>query len=253
MIPKCKAERPQCSNCITSKRTCGGYLRKHTFILSQDMLSLEPVPLRAMSSNVDSGDLMVARWRADPAKPSQPSQRTKKMQVVSLGGQQQYRTNRLPYHVSSHHAGLQQVLEIFLTSHLPTEELNNRQPTIKQRNWLLQIQETPILTPALESSILAICLAKLGRRYNDEALVQEGLFMYTVALPQLRQALRNPRARCDDKTIAACIALMMFESTQCPDRSIESCMAHHRGAITLLLLRPPEAYTLGWRIVFSSN
>lgn len=206
------------------------------------MLALDPAPSPATSDNAESGALMVARWRIDP---TEASQRAIKLEIASLYRQRQHRTNGLPYQVSSRHAGWQQILDIFLTNHQPSEVLNDRRPTVRQRNWLLLIQDAPTLTPTLESSILAVCIAKLGRKYDDEALVCEGLSMYTRALCQLRQALRDPKARCDDETIAACIALIMFETTQCPAQSIESCIAHYQGAMNLLLLRAPEAYASG--------
>lgn len=206
------------------------------------MLALEPVPSQLISDNAESGALMATRWRIDPAK---PSQRTPKLDIVSLYRQHQHRTNHLSCQISSRHAGRQQILDIFLTNHLPSEVLNDRRPITRQRNWLLQVQDAPTLTPALESSVLAVCMAKLGRKYNDEALVHEGLSMYTKGLHQLRQALRNPRARCDDETIAACMALIMFESSQCPAQSIESCIAHYQGAMNLLLLRAPGSYASG--------
>lgn len=101
----------------------------------------------------------------------------------------------MPCQISSRHAIRQQILDIFLTLHLPSEILNDRRPITKQWNWLLQIQDRPTLTPALESSILALGLGKLGRKYDNEAHVLEGLSMYTRELRQLRQALCNPKAQ----------------------------------------------------------
>ena len=245
MIPKCTEERPQCSNCIKSNRMCGGYLRKHAFILCQETQALKPAPPQSISEDSESGALMVARWTVDPTKPTQPSQRTMKLEVASRSRQCQYRTSHLPSSLSSRHAGIQQILGIYLTDHLPAEALDERCPIVKQRHWLLQIQESLILTSALESSVLAVCLAKLGRKYDDKALVREALSMYTRGLSQLRHALRNPRSRCHDETLATCLALMQFESTECPARSVESCMAHYQGAMNLLLLRSPEAYASG--------
>ncbi|KAH8820642.1 hypothetical protein F5884DRAFT_56999 [Xylogone sp. PMI_703] len=239
---RCTGERPQCSNCIKSKRICGGYMPKHAFILSQEMQALEAPPSRIRSNNAESGAVMIARWRVDPIKPSQPPQRTTKLEVASLGRRHEYHANCLPWQVSSRHTGFQQVLDIFPTGYLGSELLNERRPILKTRNWLLEVKDTPIRTPALESSILSICLAGLGRKVGNEALIREGLSMYTKGLSQLRQTLRNPRARNNDETLAACLALIMFESTECPTQSVESCMAHYRDAMNLMLLRSPEVY-----------
>lgn len=243
MVSKCDGERQPCSNCIKSKRICGGYLQKQAFILYQGMLSQEPTLSRAFSDNQsESGALMAARWRVDPTK---PSQQTTKLEIASIYRQRHHRTSGLPCSVSSHHAGRQQILDIFLTNHLPSEVLNDRGPINKQRHWLLLIQDSPSLTPALESSILAVCVVKLGRKHDDEALIHEGLSKYSNGLRQLQQALRNPKTRCDDETIAACMALILFECTHCPALSIESCIAHYQGAMNLLLLKAPEAYVSG--------
>jgi hypothetical protein len=134
---------------------CGGYLLKHAFILCQETQALKPAPPQSISDDSECGALMVARWTADPTKPSQPSQRTMKLEVASLNRQCQYRTNQLPSYVSSRHAGVQQILGIYLMDHLPSEALDERSPIIKQQHWLLQIQESLILTSALEASVLA--------------------------------------------------------------------------------------------------
>ena len=217
-------------------------MQKHAFILSQGMLALEPSPSEAILENAGPGALMATRWRIDPAK---PSQKTMKQNIISLIHQRQCRSSCLPSQISLHHAGRQQILNIFLADHLPSEVLKDRSPVTRQRYWLLQIQDAPVLSPALESAILAICIAKLGRKYNDRALVCEGLLMYTKGLRQLRQALRNAKSRGEDETLAACLALIMFESAHCPNQSTESILAHYQGAMNLLKLRGPEAYTTG--------
>lgn len=220
-------------------------MRKHAFILSQGMQELDPPSSWITCNNTESGAVMIARWRADPVKPSQPPQQIARSEIASLGRGHEQCASRLPLQVSSRHTGFQQVLEIFLTSYLGSEVLNEIWPIPKTRNWLLEVKDAPTPTPALEYSILSICLAGIGRNARNEALIREGLSMYTKGLSQLRQTLRNPKARSDDETLAACVALIMFESTECPAQSIESCMAHYRGAMNLLLLRPPEAYASG--------
>lgn len=221
-------------------RLCGGYLRKHVFVLSENM-AVEPCLSHGSSGNSEPGSLMVARWRVDPANPSQPAAVLK---IASLRLQHQYGAS-LPHQISPRHAGQQQILDVFLRHHLPSEALNHAGPITSQRHWLLEIQDAPSMAPALEYSILALCMAKLGRKFDDENLEREGLSMYTKGLRALRMAVRNPKTRSDDETLAACLALGVFESAQRPGWRIDGFIAHYRGAVSLLLLRPPEAYMSG--------
>jgi hypothetical protein len=110
------------------------------------------------------------------------------------------------------------------------------------RNWLLQLQDVVIHSPALDSTIAAFFAAQVGRMNNDVNLVHQSRSMYVDGLKHFQQALRNPQARLSDETLAACMALSMYELTECSPGTQSAYMTHQRGALMLLQLRGPDAY-----------
>lgn len=83
------------------------------------------------------------------------------------------------------------------------------------------------------------------RLYSDPALVHEGLLQYTQALLLVQSALRDPVAVYDDATFAACMVLIMYEMTECPQRSLSAYSAHLNGCARLVYLHGPGAHIDG--------
>lgn len=73
----------------------------------------------------------------------------------------------------------QQLHYIYLDYSLPTEMLNtNRPQSIVTRNWLLQLQDLVIQSPALEASVAAFFAAQVGRKNKDSDLIRQSRSMY---------------------------------------------------------------------------
>lgn len=96
---------------------------------------------------------------------------------------------------------------------------------------------------ALETCLLAIWLANLGRESNDSNLVAHSLTCYNRGLHQLQLALRDPEVMLQDDTLAAASALALYEAAECPNESTAGFLSHQRGLSTLVKLRGPAAYT----------
>lgn len=143
--------------------------------------------------------------------------------------------------VSLNPAKRQQLFEEYLHHHLSTNLLGPMQ----RRIWLLRLPNLPYLTTALEVSIMAISLAKLGEVHQDKALIHESLKLYHRGLIQLQKALWDPDLMFHDQTLAACVALCMYELSQCPDGSISGYISHTLGCERLIQLRGPEAHADG--------
>lgn len=79
----------------------------------------------------------------------------------------------------------------------------------------------PTVTTALECAILAVSTAKLGRLDDNEVLIRESLKFYVQGLWELQKALWNPKLMYKDETLAACMALIMYEVVECPDKSLD--------------------------------
>jgi hypothetical protein len=90
--------------------------------------------------------------------------------------------------------------------------------------------------------MLAVCTAKLGRASNDPLLVHESLKFYTQGLWELQRALWSPKLMYKDQTLAACMALILYEVYECPDRSPDGWTNHMKGCAKLFELRGPKAY-----------
>jgi hypothetical protein len=100
----------------------------------------------------------------------------------------------------------------------------------------------PDYTKALEASVLAIATAKLGRVSENEVLIRESLKFYVNGLWELQKALWDPKLMYKDDTLAACMALIMYEISECPDKTIMALVAHMKGCAKLVELRGPDAY-----------
>ena len=87
---------------------------------------------------------------------------------------------------------------------------------MQQRLRLIQVPTLLHLTRALEASMVASSLAKLGELHYDWTLMYERLKVYRRALHQLQLALWDPELVPDDQNLTACIALdeLMSNSIQ---------------------------------------
>ena len=140
----------------------------------------------------------------------------------------------------------QQFHYLFLTLHLPAEMLDKSRPqSAISMDWLLQLQDVVIQSPALETSIAAFFAAQVGRNYNDVDLVRQSRSLYVNGLERLQRALSSPQTRLSDETLAACVALSLYELTECPVGTprASAYATHQRGAMMLLQLRGPDAST----------
>ena len=66
-----------------------------------------------------------------------------------------------------------------------------------------------------DTSIMAMCAVFVGRQSKDERLLREGARVYTIALAQLNATLSNPAIRARDETLAATMALSLYEVGHC--------------------------------------
>lgn len=117
--------------------------------------------------------------------------------------------------------------------------------SLEHRLWLVQIPALPQLTKALDAAMMALCVAKLGEVHNDETLIYESLKLYRRGLNQLQLALWDPNLMLHDQTLTACIALGMYEMSQCPNKSKHGYVSHNLGCQRLVQLRGPEAHIEG--------
>jgi hypothetical protein len=100
----------------------------------------------------------------------------------------------------------------------------------------------PQRTSALETALFALSIARLGHLAQNQGLIHESLKFYTGGLVELQRALWNPNLMYRDETVAASMALVLYEVMECPDRSIAGWQNHMHGCVKLFQLKGPKAY-----------
>ncbi|KAJ5190956.1 uncharacterized protein N7498_009941 [Penicillium cinerascens] len=116
----------------------------------------------------------------------------------------------------------------------------------ESRSWLSALLQLPFQTKASKASGLALCTAMLGRTRANPGLVRESLDLYTRGLRELQLALLSPSMVRHDETLAACLALAMYEIMECPGRQISGYYHHCRGLMSLIKLRGVDAHKSGF-------
>ena len=148
--------------------------------------------------------------------------------------------------VSVRHAFRQQLISHYIYSHVPENWSVVQQPLQKARaSWLMLITELPEVPEALEASIIAMTSARIGRLNDDPTLVKASLKSYVQGLWELQKALWDPDLMYRDETLAACMALWIYEVMECPDETATGWISHFDGCQRLIKLRGAEAHATG--------
>ena len=134
-----------------------------------------------------------------------------------------------------------QLYSSFLACHLPESQYN----TVEHQPWFALLPYLPAKTAALEASMMAICTAKLGRKYGDRSLIRESHELYHEGLIELQKALWHPALMLHDGTLGASMALAMYEVIENPTETRFGYLSHADGLAKLVHLRGPMAHRDG--------
>lgn len=149
----------------------------------------------------------------------------------------------LAQEVAVHHMFRQHLLSEFIHHYLPDSRLVLHHPLRKDNSsWFVLVAELPDLTTALEASVLALSTAKMGRLKDDPGLLRASLRLYGEGLSELQKALWDPNLMYRDETLAACMALWMYEVMECPSETVRGWISHFGGCERLIQLRGAEAH-----------
>ena len=209
IIEKCSYERPQCAQCIKSNFRCTGYQRERRFVVGSKLVQGQGTldQPRSCKHMVRSTAPRVI-WQAVP---------------------------------SAHASYRLQLLNKFLESYLPITHLG----PVEDGSWLLLVTSLPSPTRALEVAMMALSTARLGRVSNNLPMIRDSLHLYTLGLAEIQMALWNPALMYKDETLAASMALAMYELSECPAESKHGYISHHKGCSRLVQLRGVNAHTSG--------
>lgn len=97
---------------------------------------------------------------------------------------------------------------LFLESYLPSDPKLG--PGLTQ-TWLAEAVRFNNPGKALEYSLHALCMTRIGRIAGDEALIVKGGMAYGHSLRELQLALSSPRLAGTDDTLATCLVLSIYE------------------------------------------
>jgi hypothetical protein len=105
----------------------------------------------------------------------------------------------------------------------------------------------------LAPATAALSLALLGRRPGvcESAVERERVRVlsrqvYGQALRALARALAESECRREDRTLAACMILAIYEVYECPAGSRDAYASHVDGCARLVEMRGPEAHRTLW-------
>jgi len=230
---QCSGEKPGCRNCIRAKLLCTGYQRERVFVFSKHS-DPESAPGEDKAVSISKANEPAGRpGVSGPALRRAPVSTVRPVPTVPLA-------------ISGRHAYRQQLLGRYLCHYLPAEVVEHGgRPNTKQRNWLLYIPDLPDMSPALEAAVLASCAAKLGHMDRHRGLERESVSQYNKSLAELQKALRHPALRFQDQTLTACLALLMFEFSECPGGQVGGYLSHYWGAMELMHRRGAWAHASG--------
>ena len=234
---QCDQLTPHCGNCRKARRLCTGYQRKVGYVFSSDVRLSSSSPEDAADEETTVAHQ--GRWRKSAAEPQQvAAYRTAKqlpMWMTTLLG--------IPAQVSVGPALREQFHSHALNHYLPDVVRRvNRSNPIAMKNWLLQLHGVEIKSSALEAAVTAFCAAQVGRTNDDADLVQRSRQIYVKGLELLQKDLVGAKTRLLDETLAASVALSLYELMMPrEDGGTNGFVSHLDGAMTLLKLRGPAA------------
>jgi len=219
----------------------------------------------------DSGKVMVSRWRAadqsskqhapsssvsSPAASSVSSRSSSRAasRAVSRTHMQARTSPTLLPEVSVHNIFRDRIFALFAEQNLSATDVGVyttsaneavRQSFGERGDWMARIMNLPELTLSLEDSLLAACAARLGRQLDRLDLVREGQRLYAKGLSAMRRDVNRTSTRANEQNLAACLALMLYEISECPGNSPDGYMVHYQGAMELMRIRGPAAHQSG--------
>ncbi|KAG8529553.1 uncharacterized protein KY384_006190 [Bacidia gigantensis] len=239
-IRRCDAKRPQCSQCIKSKRVCAGYQREMIFVeavvVGTRSTPKKPSPASTVFRPETIKALSTSRCKA-------PKQLPTLCNDTSISTNSGHASNGIPMDNDTFCQAQfrKQLLSAYISSYIPEFVLG----TSNGKPWLMSLPEVSSPTKALEVSTAALCTARLAFISGNDSLAAESRILYGSGLKELQHALWDESQMYRDETLAACMNLAFYELTECPGKSRYGYLNHHSGLATLVQLRGPGAFMSG--------
>lgn len=238
----CGLQRPKCAQCIRSSRECLGYDRETVFVPVHASSQQKKTVWMMKSSFKDAKKTKKSPSDIESLSPSisttvvSPENYEETNDTVRSDGNPELSFGT-QFFVNSYR---QQLLGAFITVCFPTHKI--KRPA-RRTPWPALLSSMVMRTGGpLEQSTLAVSAAAMGRFHNDSVLLNESLKFYTQGLKALRHSLKHPRLVADNETLAACLALSLYEVMEAPAGSRRGYHHHTNGCLQLIKLRGTEAH-----------
>ncbi|KAJ5927837.1 hypothetical protein N7466_006793 [Penicillium verhagenii] len=217
----CDQEKPTCKRCTQSNRVCGGYEKERVFVLVQPAAEKTHTYLRS------------------PPEPQRnaksPVEEARRVQATVP-----FTKRNSAYKLIQNHIECHSLIQAFLSNCFPSQWVS-----AAPRSWIALLGELPTKAETLEISTAAVAASALGNMFHMPDLVKTSHKYYTQGLRQLQKALYDPVLMHDDGTLAACMALSLYEALECPSAGSEGYFSHCHGLIALIQARGVHAHTSG--------
>ncbi|KAJ5645727.1 hypothetical protein N7507_011738 [Penicillium longicatenatum] len=210
----CDQQKPACNRCTRSNRVCGGYEKDRVFVLVQPAVEKTHIYLKPSS---------------DPQTEDSPESSTPDSSPPATEIHRQLIHGSIERH---------NLVQAFLSNCFPSQWV-----TTSPRSWIPLLAELPTKAKTLEISAAAVAASAIGNMFHMPGLVKTGHKYYTQGLRQLQRALHDPLLMREDETLAACMALSLYEALECPTAGSEGYFSHCQDLIALVQARGVHAHT----------
>ncbi|KAL2833716.1 hypothetical protein BDW59DRAFT_179436 [Aspergillus cavernicola] len=231
----CDQQKPVCARCTRSKRVCGGYEKERVFVLVQPAAGpggkthtfLTPGPGPAVSLQGIATAITTKNKELELELEPHPFTETS-----------------VAYTIMHRRIECHNLVQAFLLNCFPSyhDHHSSSSSSPSSHSWIPLLSSLPTKVEALTISSAAVAASALGHMFHDRTLVKQSLKYYTRGLHQLQRALRDPSLMRDDGTLAACMALSLYEALECPDSGAAGYFSHCRGLIALVQARGSEGH-----------
>lgn len=226
---RCDLQKPDCGRCLQSGRVCEGYNRGAVFLnrTAQGWAKRNRLEEAQPRDPLHDGPYFLSDNGRGSSHTESPSRSPEEPPVAY---------EPLSY-LSDTNVKRQIFQNIFLDSYLPK---NPHQGPGLQGAWLFEAIRLNNPGQALEHSLHALSLTRVGRITGQYDLIKRGNAAYGVALRSLFIALESPKLAGKDETLAACLILSFYELFESTSESTSAHEGHMVGIERLVQYRGPS-------------
>jgi hypothetical protein len=229
-----------CGQCIRSNRVCGGYQKNRVFVLVQPAAKKKHIFLRPPISESEPNSAFTPN-AVDYSRETTTLYEQSASTIIQVNDM----THSMP-DISPANAMMQKrndchnLVQTFLADCFPSQRSSP-----SPRSWITLLVTLPTEVKALQLSSAAVAASAIGRKFHNTALVRNSHNLYIQGLRHLQHALQDRALVRNDGTLAACMALRLYEAMECPSGGSGAYFSHCEGIMALVQARGVEAHSSG--------